>query len=268
MYVKGKVVVVTGGGQGIGRGIALRLASEGADIGVADKNMETATAVCEEIGKLGRKALAVKVDTSVCSEITPMVERMIQEFGGVDIWVNNAGIMQTKALLEVTEEDWDSIIDVNAKGTFFCTQAIAKHMVKRGCGLIVNITSGQRARPMAGPYAASKMAVDITTMTAALALAPHKIRVNAIDPGIVITPMWERMDDDRVRLFGLPPGEATKRWVAQVPMGIITTPEQVGGVIAFLASDDAANITGQIIRMTGGTDLATFEKSQGTDKKP
>src|ERR1039458_3183161 len=152
MFVEGKVVVVTGGGQGIGRGIALRLASEGADIGVADKNMETATAVCGEIGKLGRKALAVKVDTSVCSEITPMVERMIQEFGGVDIWVNNAGIMQTKTLLEVTEEDWDSIIDVNAKGTFFCTQAIAKHMVKRGCGLIVNITSGQRARPMAGPY--------------------------------------------------------------------------------------------------------------------
>ncbi len=267
MSVKGKVAVVTGGGQGIGRGIALRLASKGADIGIADRNLETATAVGEEIRKLGRKAVAVKVDTSVCSEIPSMVERMIQEFGQVDIWVNNAGIMQTKALLEITEEDWDRMIDVNAKGTFFCTQAIAKHMVKRGSGLIVNITSGQRARPMAGHYAASKMAVDIGTMTAALTLAPYKVRVNAIDPGIVITPMWNQMDEDRVRLFGVPPGEATKRWVAQVPTGKITIPEEVGGVIAFLASDDAANITGQIIRLTGGTDLATFEKSQEKDKK-
>jgi NAD(P)-dependent dehydrogenase (short-subunit alcohol dehydrogenase family) len=267
MSLNGEVAVITGGGQGIGRGIALRLASEGADIGVADRNIESADTVCGEIRKFGRKALSVRVDISVCSEIPPMVERMIQEFGRVNIWVNNAGIMQTKALLEVTEEDWDSVMDVNAKGTFFCTQAIAKHMVKRGSGLIVNITSGQRARPMAGPYAASKMAVDITTMTAALALAPHKIRVNAIDPGIVLTPMWKQMDDDRVRLFGMPPGEATKRWVAQVPMGIISTPEQVGGVIAFLASDDAANITGQIYRLTGGTDLATFEKSQETEKK-
>jgi len=267
MSLQGKVAVITGAGQGIGRGIALRLAAEGADISVVDKNFKTATAVCEEIKKLGRKALPISVDISLCSQIPLMVESVVQEFGGVDIWVNNAAIIYTTAMLEVTEDEWDSVMDVNAKGTFFCTQAIAKHMIKRGSGLIVNMTSGQRARPMAATYAASKVALDIITQTAALALAPHKIRVNAIDPCIVRTPMWKQLDVDRVRLFGLPPGEASRRWESQIPIGIITTPDQVGGVIAFLASDDAANVTGQIIRLTGGTDMATFERAQETEKK-
>jgi len=259
--------VVTGAGQGIGRGIALRLALEGTDVGVLDKHIEAAASVGEEIRRLHRRALPIGADVSICSQIRSAVEKIMKEFGKVDSWVNNAGIIQTRRLLEVTEADWDSTIQVNAKGTFFCTQAIAKHMVKQGSGLIVNITSGQRARPMAAPYAASKMAVDNITMTAALALAPHNIRVVAIDPNIVRTPMWKQLDEDRARMFGLPPGEASRRWESQVPLGRITTPEQVGGVVAFLASEDAVNITGQIIRLTGGTDLATFEKAQEADRK-
>jgi NAD(P)-dependent dehydrogenase (short-subunit alcohol dehydrogenase family) len=267
MSLEGKVAVITGAGQGIGRGIALRLGSEGADIGVVDKNLQTAAAVAEEIKRLGRRALLISADISLCSQIPLLVERVIQEFGGVDIWVNNAAIVYTTGMLEVTEDEWDSVMAVNAKGTFFCTQAIAKHMVQRGSGLIVNLTSGQRARPMAATYAASKMALDNITQTAALALAPHKVRVNAIDPGMVRTPMWEQLDSDRVRLFGLPPGEARRRWESQIPIGRITTVEQVGGVVAFLASDDAANVTGQIIRLTGGTDLATFERAHEAARK-
>src|SRR5258708_3854920 len=134
MSLKGKVAVVTGGGQGIGRGIALRLASEGADVAVVDINIESAAAVSEEIRKIGRKAVSAKLDVSVCSDIPQVVERAIQEFGAIDIWVNNAGIMQIKPFLEITEENWDRMLDVNAKGTFFCTQAIAQYMVKHGSG--------------------------------------------------------------------------------------------------------------------------------------
>jgi meso-butanediol dehydrogenase/(S,S)-butanediol dehydrogenase/diacetyl reductase len=267
MSLDNKVAVVTGAGQGIGRGIALRLASEGADIGAIDKNSETAKAVCKEIEALGRKALPLTADVSVCDEIFSALENIVRHFGRVDILVYNARVVQTKAMLDITEEDWDRVMSINAKGTFFCTQAIAKQMTKQSSGLIINITSGQRARPMAAHYAASKMAVDIITMTAALALAPHKIRVNAIDPNIVRTPMWKQLDDERVRLFGLPPGEAARRWEEGVPLGAIATPEQIGGVVIFLASNDASSITGQIIRMTGGSDLATFEKAQGSNRK-
>jgi len=267
MQLSGAVTAVTGGGQGIGRGIALRLASLGSDVAVLDKNIEAAETVSKEVERLGRRALAIQLDVSRCALILPAVERVIQEFGKVDIWVNNAGIVQTKSMLDITEDDWDNILDTNAKGTFFCTQAIARHMIQRRSGLIVNLTSGQRARPMAAPYAASKMAVDNITMTAALALAPYEVRVNAIDPNIVRTAMWKQLDDERVKLFGLHPGEATRRWESQVPLGKLTSPEQIGGIVAFLASDDAAIITGQIVRSAGASDLATFEKAQETDPK-
>jgi NAD(P)-dependent dehydrogenase (short-subunit alcohol dehydrogenase family) len=233
---------------------------------VIDIHGESAQATAEEIRKLSRKALPLTLDVTDISQIHPTVERVVQEFGAIHIWVNNAGVMQTKAMLKISEKDWDKILGVNAKGTFFCTQAAGRQMVKQRNGLIVNITSGQRARPMATHYAASKMGVDIITKSAALAFAPYNVRVNAIDPGLVDTPMFKEMDDDRVRLFGLQPGEATKRWVASIPLGRMTSVEEIGGLIAFLASADAVSITGQIISVTGGVDLPTLEKAVQVSK--
>jgi NAD(P)-dependent dehydrogenase (short-subunit alcohol dehydrogenase family) len=170
--LKGKLAVVTGAGQGLGRGIASRLASQGADVVVVDINGESANATAEEIPKLGRRALSLTLAISDVPRIQPAVERVAQEFDALDVWVNNAGIVQTKAMLDLVEQDWDRILDVNAKGTFFCTQAAGRQMARQGGGLIVNITSGQRARPMTTHYAASKMAVDSITKSAALGLAP------------------------------------------------------------------------------------------------
>ena len=262
MSLDGKVAVVTGAGEGLGRGIALRLASEGAAVAVLDIEGETAKATAEDIRKQGGKALPLTVDVSKVAEIQPALDRVVDELGALDVWVNNVGVLQTKAMLELSEEDWDQVVDTNAKGTFFCMQAAGRWMAKQGKGVIVNITSGQRARPMATHYAASKMAVDSMTKCAALALAPHNVRVNAIDPGLVLdTPMLRKMDDDRARTLGLQPGEATKKWIESIPLGRMGTLDEIASLVVFLASKDGAFITGQIIAVTGGSDLATAEKA-------
>jgi NAD(P)-dependent dehydrogenase (short-subunit alcohol dehydrogenase family) len=260
--LEGTVAAVTGSGQGLGRGIALRLGSEGAAVAVLDIDGESAKATAEDIRKQGGKAFGLTMDVSKVSEIQPALDRVVEEFGALDLWVNNVGVLQTKAMLELTEEDWDRVVGTNAKGTFFCMQAAARWMAKQGKGVIVNITSGQRARPMATHYASSKMAVDSMTKCAALALAPHKVRVNAIDPGLVLdTPMLRKMDDDRARTLGLKPGEATQKWIESIPLGRMGTLDEIAALVVFLACKDAAFITGQIIAVTGGSDLATAEKA-------
>ncbi len=268
MSLDGKVAVVTGSGQGLGRGIALRLGAEGAAVAVLDIDVESAEITAGEIKKLGVKSLPLTVDVSKVAEIQPALDLVVEKLGPVDLWVNNVGVLQTKPMLELTEEDWDRVVGTNAKGTFFCMQAAARWMAKQNRGVIVNITSGQRARPMATHYAASKMAVDGMTKCAALALAPHNVRVNAIDPGLVLdTPMLKKMDDDRARSQGLKPGEATKKWIESIPMGRMGTLDEIAGLVVFLASEDAAFITGQIIAVTGGSDLATAEKALKTNAK-
>ena len=186
-----------------------------------------------------------------------MVETAVREFGKIDILVNNAGIVIVRDLLELTEAEWDRTMDVNAKAVFFCLQAVAREMVKRKTGAILNASSvsGRVGRPMLVDYCASKFAVVAITQSAALALAPHGIRVNAVAPGIVDTDMWVKIDREWGTLAGKPPGEMKRTRVEAIPLGRIETPEDVANLYTFLASDEASYITGQTYNVCGGLQL-------------
>ncbi len=282
--LSGKVAIVTGSGQGIGKGIALRLAQEGAEVVVADYNPETAEETASEIKSLGRRSLSYPVDISNVSQLNQMADDTVTEFGHVDILINNAGTIQIKPMMDVTEEDWDRVIDLNMRGTFFCLQAVARKMIERipeelkaaigpveslavpkegegekkkitGCwGKILSLSSisGRSGRPTQVHYAASKAAVISITQSAALALAPYRINVNAIAPGVVNTPMWEGIDRDRAKLLKLKPGEAMANIVKTVPINRVSTPDDLAGAIIFLCSSDADYITGQTLNVDGG----------------
>jgi NAD(P)-dependent dehydrogenase (short-subunit alcohol dehydrogenase family) len=279
--LSGKVAIVTGSGQGIGKGIALRLAREGADVAVAEFNAESAKKTAAEIEGLGRRALACPVDISDVAKTTQMAADVVAHFGHIDILINNAGVVQTKPMIELTEEDWDRITDLNVRGTFFCLQTVAQQMIRqipkelreasemiagsdlndgssnKSWGKIVNLASiaGRRGRPLSAHYAASKASVISITQSAAMALAPFQINVNAISPGIVDTPMWEGIDRDRGRLSGLKPGEAMAEMVRSVPLKRVSTPEDLAGAAAFLCSPDADYITGQTLNVDGGFEM-------------
>lgn len=249
MKLAGRVAIVTGSGQGIGRGIALELAREGADVVVADLNTATTRAVAGEIDALGRRGLPVSVDVAVRSQVEAMVARTLQWMGKLDIMVNNAGIVHVKPFLEITEQEWDQVFAVNVKGVFFGTQAAAREMIKQRDGRIINTASvaGKFGRPMLMAYAASKAAVISITRSAALALAPYQIKVNALCPGVVDTPQWEKSRTD-LRAYG-DEGKA----IPLSPLGRLGQPEDIAKVAAFLASDGAAYMTGQAINVSGGT---------------
>ncbi len=266
----GKIAIVTGAGQGIGKGIAQRLAREGAAVVVAEYNPETAGAAAAEIQSHGERALPYPVDVASAEAVRRMVHDVVRTFGCIDILVNNAGVMQTKPLLDLTEEDWERIVDVNQRGLFFCLQAVAAQMIaqvpeevkaagwaERSYGKIVNLSSisGRRGRPLAAHYAASKAAVISITQSAALALAPYNINVNAVCPGVVPTAMWQQIDLDRARLFGLRPGEAMASFVDSIPLRRAGTPEDIAAAVAFFCSPDADYITGQTLNVDGGYEM-------------
>jgi NAD(P)-dependent dehydrogenase (short-subunit alcohol dehydrogenase family) len=209
MVLEGKVALVTGGGSGIGKSVCLRLAHDGADIVVADMNLEGAGATAAEVRALGRQALEVQVNVSDPVQIQSAVDAAVEKFGRIDILVACAGIVQQKRMLDITEKDWDRVFAVNCKGLFFSNQIVAKQMVKQGGGAIVNMSSasGRGPRPIQAHYAASKAAVISITQTAAAALAANGVRVNAICPGIVETPMWDQIGHHQV---GPLPGQAER----------------------------------------------------------
>ncbi len=284
-----KIAIITGAGQGIGRGVALRLGREGARVVVAEYNSDTAAAVAGEIEAEGGEALAYRVDISDVAAVRRMVDDVVAGFGRIDILVNNAGVVQTKPMLELTEADWDRVVDINMRGTFFCLQTVAQQMIRQlpeslrsgvpadlltaqlsketaevvttsllPCyGKIVNFSSiaGRRGRPLSTHYAATKAAIINITQSAALALAPYRINVNAVCPGIVPTPMWDSIDKDRADLFGARPGEAMNAFIGTVPLKRAATPEDLAGAVAFLCSSDADYVTGQALNVDGGYEM-------------
>jgi NAD(P)-dependent dehydrogenase (short-subunit alcohol dehydrogenase family) len=287
---KDQVAIITGSGQGIGKGIAKRLAREGAIVVIAEYNPETAATAVQEIENEKGQALAYPIDISDVAAVQKMVDDVVAKFGHINILVNNAGVAQTKPMMDLTEEDWDRIIAVNQRGSFFCLKAVAGQMIKQvpeairkmaekpadimniksgekviaettdsraTYGKIVNLSSiaGRRGRPLSTHYAASKSAIISITQSAALALAPYKITVNAICPGIVPTPMWQQIDEERGQLFGAKPGAAANAFVNIVPLKRAATAEDIAGAVAFFCSDDADYITGQALNVDGGFEM-------------
>jgi NAD(P)-dependent dehydrogenase (short-subunit alcohol dehydrogenase family) len=250
----GRVALVTGGGQGIGRAVALALARAGAEVVVNDRRPEAAAETAALVEGLGQRAFAVPADVAVVAEIERLVAAAAAR-GRLDVLVNNAGLIRARPFGEVTEADWDETFAVNARGLFFCMQAAAPLLARGGDGAIVNVASiaGRGAPTLSPPYAASKAAVISLTQQGARALARQRVRVNAICPGIVDTEFNRRLDELLgVRGQGLAPGEFLRQRAASVPLGRLAAPEEIAEVVVFLASPTARYITGQTVTVDGG----------------
>jgi len=250
----GKVSLVTGAAKGIGQAIALRLASEGCNVVVAGKHLEGCEAVAQHIrDAYGRRSLAVEVDVASVPAIRAMVKRAVAEMGHIDILVNNAGIIRPHSLGEVTEEDWDKTMDLNARGLFFCIQLAAPALPEGGAIVNISSTAALGTRTASPPYAASKAAVVNLTQTSARTLASRRIRVNAVLPGIIDTDFQQQLDDVvGVQQQGLQPGDLLKRSAERSLMGRMGSPDEVAGAVAFLAGPDSSYITGQTLVVDGG----------------
>ena len=255
MELSDQVALVTGGGQGIGRAAALALAAAGASLAIVDINAESAEATAATARSKGRRALALKADIGSVADIDSMVADAVKAFGRIDVLVNNAGVTRRADIMDLTEADWDKIHRVNAKGVFFCLQRVARHMIPRRSGRIINIAS-IAGKGFAGTsnaiYAASKGAVISLTKTAAQQLGPHNINVNAVCPGIVRTPLFEAIVRTIAEAEGLPIEDVEARAVASVPLKRANEPEDIAAMVLFLASPGARNITGQSFNVDGG----------------
>ncbi len=250
----GRVAIVTGGGQGIGRATALELARLGADVVVAEVNAEAAEHTAKDVRGVGRQALALPTDVTRRADLAAMIERTRRELGRIDVLVNNAGIYRAALPLDVTEEHWDAIMAINARAGFFASQAVLPVMIAQRSGAIVNLASmaGKIGSPNNLPYNVSKAAVVSMTKSLALAHAKDGIRVNCVCPGFVETDMWTRVARDQGAVMGISAEEFTRRRTAQVPLGRMERAEDVAAVIGFLASDRAGYMTGQALSVDGG----------------
>jgi NAD(P)-dependent dehydrogenase (short-subunit alcohol dehydrogenase family) len=261
MRLAGKVAIVTGGAMGIGRGIVLCMAREGADVAIADIQLEPAAKVADEVKALGRRALVVKTDVTREPDFEALFDRVKKAWGKIDILVNNAGVACKPGLpfTNNTEEDWDRVHAVNVKSIFFACKAIAPSFIERKAGRIINIASiaGPMNSPSMPPYSVSKMGVITFTKIVAKELAAHDITVNAICPGILWTAFWqetaERMAKGGGQYAGMTPRQVFESRVqAVIPMKREQTPEDIGWAAVFLASEEARNITGQALHVDGG----------------
>lgn len=260
--LRSAVVAVTGGGTGIGRAIARTLAQSGARVAVTDVNREWAQAVIEEITDEGGEAMALGLDVTQPAEIQTAVRAIVDRWERLDVWCNNAGVSTMNRFMDLTEKDWDFNMNVNAKGTFLCSQIAARQMLAqapkeaRGLrGKIINTASmaGKRGdAPFLAHYVASKFAVIGLTQAMAGELAPHGVTVNAVCPGYVRTGMQEREMGWEAKLRGTQPEAVEKLYVDDTPLGRLETPEDVAGVVVFLASPAADFITGEAINVNGG----------------
>jgi len=248
---KAKIVLVTGASRGIGRAIAIGMARRGFDVAINDieRQKEALEEVASEIETFGRRALTLYADVSNKTEVEAMTQKIIEVFGRIDAVINNAGILIAGGVEHLAEEDWDSVLDVNAKGTFLVIQSVLPQMKKQNYGRIVNIASigGKHGAPEQAHYSASKAAVMGFTRVVAQEVGTYGITANCICPGIILTDMGRvNLDDPQVR----------KSWQDKTAMRRIGDPEDVVGPVAFFASDDAAFVTGQSLNVDGGIVLS------------
>jgi NAD(P)-dependent dehydrogenase (short-subunit alcohol dehydrogenase family) len=255
MILNGKVALVTGAASGIGNACALALAEAGAQVVVADINAAGAKATADAITALQRQAIPVTADVGDLNQIDAMVRQALAAFGQIDIAVNNAGVTRRADIMELTEADWDRIHRVNAKGVFFCLQRVAREMIPRRTGRIINIASiagkGYAGTSNAA-YAASKGAVISLTRTASQQLAKYDINVNSVCPGVTRTALSNDNLAVRAREAGVTVEEMERRRVADIPLGRANDPEDIAAMAVFLASPGARNITGQNYNVDGG----------------
>jgi meso-butanediol dehydrogenase/(S,S)-butanediol dehydrogenase/diacetyl reductase len=254
--LKGRNIVVTGAGSGIGTGVAADLADNGANVVVADINVENGAKVADRISKAGGMAVAVPVDVSNRESIKKMIAETVEAFGSLDVMFNNAGIIQTASYLEITEADWKRLMDVNGLGVLMGTQEAAKQMIAQGGGgKIINTASigAKQGYPQFAHYCASKFAVAALTQAAARAFAEHKITVNCFGPGVVHTALWDQLNREFMEKgISSKPDQAINDFSTDILLGRYSTPRDIVGVTTFLASSESDYITGQTVMVDGG----------------
>jgi len=243
--LEGKVAIVTGGGTGIGRSIALQFAEAGADVVVGSRTLATLEKVAEEVKALGKRSLAVPIDITKKADIDSLVQKVMDEFGAIDILVNNAGRFLEERLIDTPEEHWDEIMNVDLKGHYLCSQAVARIMIAQKSGKVINIASdlGIRVAKDCGAYCIAKAGVLMLTKVLARELAPYNIRVNTVLPGLIRTPMSEGVWSNP---------ESLKWWGDAALLGRIGEPDEIASAALFLASDASSYITGHTIFVEGG----------------
>ncbi len=243
MSLSGKVALVTGAAQGIGKDITLALANDGADVALCDVNLEAAQKTAADIAAKGKKSLALRANVAVSADVTAMMEQVVENFGRVDILVNNAGITRDGLILRMKDEDWDLVLSINLKGAFLCAKAALKYMTKQRSGTIINIASIVGAMGNAGQanYVASKAGLIGLTKTIAREYANRNVTANAVAPGFIETAMTQALTEN-----------VRQELAKQIPMGKLGTPEDVANAVRFLASPWASYITGQVIHVNGG----------------
>jgi 3-oxoacyl-[acyl-carrier protein] reductase len=243
MSLNGKIALVTGAAQGIGRDIALGLAKDGADVAICDVNLEAAQKTAGDIEALGRKSLALKANVAASADVIAMIDQVVEKFGRIDVLVNNAGITRDGLILRMKDEDWDLVLSINLKGSFLCTKTALKHMTKQRSGTIINIASIVGAMGNAGQanYVASKAGLIGLTKTIAREYANRNVTANAVAPGFIDTAMTQALSE-----------QVRADLAKQIPLGRLGSSEDVANAVRFLASPAAAYITGQVIHVNGG----------------
>jgi 3-oxoacyl-[acyl-carrier protein] reductase len=245
MDLTDKVAIVTGSARGIGREIALKLAEVGADVAVNDIEAaaESMEGVVKEIKALNRRSLAVTADVSSSVDVNRLIETVINEFGKIDILVNNAGVTRDQLLMKMTEEEWDTVLDIDLKSAFLCTKAVIRHMLKQRSGRIISIASvvGMVGNAGQANYASAKAGIIGLTKSIAKEVGSRSITVNAIAPGYIQTKMTEQLSD-----------EQRQEMLKHIPLASLGTPRDVAEAVAFLASDEARYITGHVLNVDGG----------------
>lgn len=243
MDFTGKVAIVTGAGSGIGKAIAIDLASRGCDVAVCGRRLEPVQETAADIAAAGRKSMAASVDVSSGESVAAFVADVMKAFGRIDILVNNAGVTRDNLLIRMSEEEWDDVLSTNLKGAFLLSKAVARPMMKQRSGAIVNISSivALTGNPGQCNYSASKAGLLAMTKSLAKELASRNIRVNAVAPGFVVSRMTDALPED-----------LRQTMLSQIPAGRFGEPSDIAKAVAFLAGDDASYITGQAISVNGG----------------